>query len=60
MLNKRREMCCNKEAVNGAFLNFLQCSFMWIKKNLILQPALCHFNGAVDISPRVQYLHLPR
>lgn len=33
-------MCCNKEAVNGAFLNFLQCSRVE-KKNFILQCDAC-------------------
>lgn len=61
---RRREMCCNKEAVNGAcFWNFLQCSFMWGKKTkktlfFSVTPALCHCDGAVDVSLRVQYLHL--
>lgn len=58
---KRREMCCNKESVGGVFLNFLQCSFVWKKKitlSFSVTPALCHFSGAVDVSLRVQYLHL--
>lgn len=40
---KRRETCCNKEAVGGGvFLNFLPCSFVWKKKkNFILQCAAC-------------------
>lgn len=32
---RRREMCCNKEAVKGAcFWIFLRCSYMWEKKEL--------------------------
>lgn len=43
ILKKRREMCCNKEAVTGAcFWIFLQCSFMWGReKNIILQCDTC-------------------
>lgn len=60
---ERREMCCNKEAVNGAFLNFLHCSFVWREKKTLffsVTPAPCHLNGAVDVSLRVQYPHLHR
>lgn len=58
----RREVCCNKEAVTrGVFYEFFTV-FIYVgeKKTLIfgVTPALCHFDGAVDVSLRVQYLHL--
>lgn len=46
--------------VFGLFF-FLPCSFMWKKKRVLffsVTPALCHFDGAVDVSLLVQYLHL--
>lgn len=58
---KRREMCCNKEAVNRRVFEFFTV-FICVGKKITLffsvTPALCHFDGAVDVSLRVQYLHL--
>lgn len=44
-------MCCNKEAVNGTCFGIFYSVRVWKKElySSVLTPALCHFNGAVDI-----------
>lgn len=54
------EMICNKEAVYGAHFGFFYSVHKRGKKKDIyssVMPALCHFDGNVGVSLRVQYLH---